>query len=95
MRLRLSPRAKEDVYEMHEVGSLTFGVRQADAYIESLAATFANIERYPEAARERSEVDPPVRVWPHRAHHICYRIEGDVLWVVRVLHHSMDWTNEL
>lgn len=95
MRLRLSPEAKEDIYRMHEFGSLSFGTRQADVYLDDLMGTFAQVEQFPQAARERKEVVPPVRIWTCAAHNICYRIEGDFVWVVRILHHSMDWIDEL
>ena len=95
MQLRLSPEAKNDVYRMHEIGSLNFGVRHADVYVDDLVGTFAEIEQFPQAARERVEVEPPIRLWPYRAHNICHRIQGDVVWVVRILHHSMDWRSEL
>lgn len=95
MRLRLSPDAKEDLYRIHEFGSLTFGVRQADNYVDELVDAFAQVEQFPQAARDRAEVTPPIRVWAFAAHNICYRIEGNIVWVVRILHHSMDWRTEL
>lgn len=95
MRLRLSPEANEDIYLMHEFGAVAFGTRQADLYVDNLVLKFAEMEQYPEAVRERLEVSPPIRLWRYGAHHICYRVEGNTVLVVRVLHHSMDWTNEL
>lgn len=95
MRLRLSPEAKEDIYLMHEFGSLRFGVRQADTYVDDLMHLFAEVEQFPQAARERTDVVPSIRLWRYQAHNVCYRIEGDIIWIVRILHHSMDWTSEL
>ncbi|WP_395815926.1 type II toxin-antitoxin system RelE/ParE family toxin [Devosia sp.] len=95
MRLKLSPAAKEDIYKTHEFGALAFGTRQADLYVDHLMDTLARVEQFPEAARERDEVAPPIRLWPYASHSICYRIEGDIVWVVRILHHSMDWRTEV
>ena len=41
---------------------------------------------------ERTEFDPPVRLHPHKAHLIVYRLEADHLLVIRVLHRRSDWT---
>jgi len=95
MRLRLSPEAKEDIYRIHEFGSTRYGVPHADAYVDELLEALRKVEQYPFASRERTETQPPVRVRPCGAHNICYREADGTLWVIRILHHAVDWMTEL
>lgn len=42
-------------------------------------------------ARERRELNPPMRLLPYHAHLIAYLVrDGDIL-IVRVLHGRQDW----
>ncbi|WP_417310088.1 type II toxin-antitoxin system RelE/ParE family toxin [Devosia sp.] len=91
MRLRLSPQAERDIVGLHEFGSLTYGVQQADLYLDQLIMTLASVEAMPLMMRERDVVRPPVRIAVHRAHQIFYRIEGEYVWIIRILHHSANW----
>ena len=43
-------------------------------------------------ARERTEIDSPVRIHWHRAHLIIYRVEAPYLIVIRIRHGHEDWT---
>ena len=62
----------------------------ADDYIDELADAFELVVDQPLVCHERTEFYPPVRIF-HQAHHlIVYRIESDAIWVIRVLHESMD-----
>ena len=56
-----------------------------------MGATFRLLRQFPELARERDEIVPPVRVHPHRAHLIVYRVGEDAVEVIRVLHSRQDW----
>ncbi|MHB1109951.1 MAG: type II toxin-antitoxin system RelE/ParE family toxin [Devosia sp.] len=91
MRLRTSPEADRDTYDIHIYGSLRYGVQQADSYLDGLQHTLELIAEMPLMARERHEVRPAVRVYPYGAHHIFYVVaDGEVL-VVRILHYTADW----
>lgn len=73
-----------------------FGLRQADDYHERLAATFTFLADYPRAAREREEIDPPVRVHPCKAHLVLYEIEPDGrVLILRIRHGREDWLTRM
>lgn len=92
MTFRLSRQAEEDVIRIYLYTTDTFGIMQADAYHDKLEATFNLLGAQPYMARERTEIDPPVRVHPCGSHIIIYTVSGDEsVVVVRVRHGSEDW----
>ena len=50
---------------------------------------------YPEAGRQVSDRD--IRKWGVRGtpYQLFYRLDGDVLRILRLMHGARDWTNEL
>jgi toxin ParE1/3/4 len=95
MQLRLSEEATQDIYELHIYGARTFGTTQADRYVDELGSIMAFLAEYPLMARERTETRPPVRLYPFRGHNVVYRLLGDEMVVVRVLHHKANWMSLL
>ena len=51
MLARLSPEAEHDLFGIHELGSLRYGVLQADTYIDDLVRALGGIEQMPLSAR--------------------------------------------
>jgi len=49
------------------------------------------VRETPLIARERSEIDPPVRLHPYRSHAVIYRVEADHLAVIRIAHIRQRW----
>jgi len=93
MRFKLSAEAEEDIIAIAEQGVRMFGVDQAKRYNDELFSLFDLIAANPRIARERNEIEPPVRIHPFKAHLIVYRIEDDdKIFVVRIRHGHEDWT---
>jgi toxin ParE1/3/4 len=93
-RYRLSQRADSDVGDIYLASALTFGLAQADRYKAGLEAVFEFLADNPRAARERSEVDPPVRVHPYGSHIVIYALDEVGVLVLRIRHGREDWTND-
>ena len=95
MTFYLTRQAEEDVIGIYLYTAETFGMAQADSYHEKLQAAFCLLGEQPLIARERTEIDPPVRIHPCGAHIIIYTLstDGSVL-IVRVRHGSEDWISE-
>lgn len=95
MSYRLSRKAEEDIIAIFLHGVEQFGLHQAERYHDLLEKTFRFLADNPEAARERPEIVPPVRLHPIESHLVVYTIDdnGD-LFVVRVRHGREDWQRE-
>lgn len=73
-------------------GAEVFGVAQAEVYFAKVANTIALISENPGIARERFEIDPPVRIHPIGKHIIVYQEEeGGGVLIIRVRHSREDW----
>ena len=92
MGFRLSLAAEEDVIGIAEQGIRLFGLIQARRYHDELFAIFDMIAAYPRIARERTELSPPMRVYPFKAHLVVYRVEDSSgVLIVRIPHAHEDW----
>ncbi len=75
-----------------EFGMRSFGETQARRYHRDLFRTFALIAEFPQIARERTELSPPVRIHPHKAHLIVYIVhDKDDVLILRIRHGHEDW----
>jgi len=95
MRLEISLEAERDMAALHLYGAINYGEDQADQYVLNLLDEFRRISEWPLAYAERTEVRPPIRLRPYRAHNLFYDVTGDLVTIVRVMHHSADWMHEL
>lgn len=88
---RLTPAAQKDLAGIWDYTAGRWSADQAESYLNGLREVLETLVTFPEMARERAELDPPVRLHPYRSHLIVYRIEGDRLAVIRVLHMRQNW----
>ena len=95
MRYRLSRAAEEDVIELYAAGVRQFGLAQADRYLAGLESAFRLLADHPYAARERVEIDPPVRCLAYGVHIVVYLVDslGGIL-ILRIRHSREDWMND-
>jgi toxin ParE1/3/4 len=93
MSFRLTRRAEDDILGIYLYTAETFGAAQADAYHDRLEAAFWLIADQPYLARQRTEIDPPVRIHTCGSHIVIYTVSpDDNVLIVRVRHHgSEDW----
>ena len=95
MTWHLSREAEEDLIGIWLYGADRHGVAQADRYQDGFEAAFALLAQFPELARERSELTPPLRVHPFGAHLILYLVRSDgSVFVVRIRHEREDWVSD-
>lgn len=94
-RYVLSRKAEDDVIAIFVHGAEQFGLRQAEHYHDLLGKTLQFLAENPEAARERTEITPPVRIHPFESHMVLYTVDerGDV-FVLRVRHGHEDWQRD-
>lgn len=92
MAYTLTRKAADDIIDIYLQGHTLFGADQAERYHSGMKNVFAFLAREPQSARERTEINPPIRVHPYGSHIILYLIDesGDIL-ILRVRHGREDW----
>ena len=86
----LSRKADDDLTEIYLYSYKTFGEDRADAYFLSLADCLQTLADNPRMGRSVDFVRPGLLCHLFGRHVIYFIIEDDGIFVVRVLHDSMD-----
>lgn len=95
MRFLLRDAAKLDLADIWLTTAERWGVDQADSYIRAVEGQLAHICDFPESYPEYASRHGIFRKAPSGEHRIFYLIDGDILDVVRVLHHKRDIEGKL
>ena len=93
--LIVAPRAQRDIRSIHLFGARHWGDAQADAYQATLTKAADLLREYPLIGRARDDLGAGLRSWPVEHHVPYYRINGDVVEVVRILHERVDAARHL
>ena len=89
-RLVKSPQAEADLLDIWQFTFETWGDQQADRYLFSLNQGLERLTRAPRLGRPRDSIRPGYRSLSVGRHVIFYRIDGQTIDVIRVLHEKMD-----
>ncbi|WP_082903818.1 type II toxin-antitoxin system RelE/ParE family toxin [Devosia elaeis] len=87
--------ASTDLSDIALASTLQFGLPQSRSYVRRLIAMFETLAENPKMAPLRQSSSGLVRMMPCQSHHIVYREEGDDIAILRVLHHSQSWPDEI
>lgn len=88
--VELSPAARADLAEIDDYSADQFGQDVADAYLRGFNEVFALLREHPRAGSAKPELGQGTRCFVHRRHRIFYRVAGDVVTVIRIIHHARD-----
>lgn len=88
--LELSPLAKEDLADIREYSVVQFGEDVADDYVRGFAEAFDRLIDFPKIGPVVPNVTGERRMLSHRSHYIFYRLNGDSIWIIRILHKARD-----
>ena len=86
LTLNKLPLAEIDLIDIWVYGYKTWGVMQADSYLDDLENIMISLTENP----LRKQFRPPVRICPYISHSIVYMTENDALNIIRVLHKTVD-----
>jgi toxin ParE1/3/4 len=95
MRLKISDDADRDFENILAHGLRTYGERSAYAFPAALQKEIGYIAEWPLTAQLLDEIDPPVRRRIYGPYNIFYRVSEDKVLILRLFHHTADWTNQL
>jgi toxin ParE1/3/4 len=90
MQVVLLPAAREDLRDIWLYGVTRWSMAQADRYSDALDGAIGLLAMNPFLAAPAETVGPGLRRLLFESHAVFYRVEGDVVEVVRVLHQSRD-----
>lgn len=90
-----STRASRDVEDIYLYGFINFGEDQADLYFSKMNKCIDILCSNPEIGRLDARANPAVRRFDFESHVIFYDIEVDSIFIVRILHRSMDFVQHL
>ena len=88
--LRLTPEANADLEDITRYSLDQFGRATADRYLSAFESAFESLERYPESGAVYAGIVPDMRWTRCGSHQIFYRVEDDIVTVVRLLHFARD-----
>lgn len=95
IRVRLTPAAEVDLTEIDAYGVEQFGEEIADAYTRRIYQVFDLLRRHPLAGQEEADLGKGIRRFTHRNHRIFYRVDDDLVLIVRIIHHARDMKRDL
>lgn len=93
--LRLNAAAEADLEAIDEYSNDMFGDDVADAYMCGFGELFDLLRSHPLAGPITPEFGEGIRCVIHRKHRIFYKIEGELVLILRVIHHARNAKREL
>ncbi len=88
-KLTLTPAARADMVEIDEWGYQQFGEKVADNYSRQLHNAFDQLADHPLSGNVVPEYGKAYRCLMRRRYRIFYKVQNDVVLIVRILHHAM------
>ncbi len=93
--LIVAPEAESDVVDILHYTLAEWGRLQAEKYQGILDGGFSRLQRTPGVGHSRRDIPTGYKAYHAGQHVILYRVEAETVFVVRVLHGSMDFTGKL
>ncbi len=94
LALHLRPAARRDLEQIWTAGLTLWSPQACEQYVDGLYGFMVSLTDFPERYRIRHELLGEIRVAPYHSHIILYRIDGQIIDVVRIRHSHEDWQGE-
>jgi toxin ParE1/3/4 len=95
MRYRLSDKARADLTGIWRFTAAQWGPLQADSYLDAIFERFAWLAGNAAFWHPMDDLAPGLCCYPHARHVIYFRLIGQRLDIVRVLHGRMEASRHL
>ncbi len=90
--LRISQEAYDDLVGIQNYTYAEYGENQWRNYENLLEKALLQIQNYPYSGHTREDIPESYHAWNVGEHVVIYRVSGHIVYLVRVLHGSMDFT---
>ena len=90
LRVRLTPRARDDLLNIGRYTEQVWGRDQRDKYLRALDARFNWLAEHPRAGRHRPDVRADYYSFPQGSHVVFYLISDDAIDIIGIPHQEMD-----
>jgi toxin ParE1/3/4 len=90
LKYRLTPTAKSDFVEIWNYSVETWGLKQAEKYLQDIEDTLNQLAANPELGRQRPEIASGYYSFPAQKHIIFYLISDSYIDIIGILHGKMD-----
>lgn len=91
----LTPRARADLADIWRYTAQRWDRDQADRYLRELRRAIETIARDPSKGRRCDDIRAGYLRYPAGSHVVFFRMAGDGIVVVRILHQRMDFGRHL
>jgi toxin ParE1/3/4 len=81
--------ARLDLIEIADYTVDTWGLKQANRYVDGLVDCFERLARSPGIGRPCDRIRPGYRRMEHEMHVVIYRADQDGVFISRILHQRM------
>jgi toxin ParE1/3/4 len=88
-RLVLSPKAQQDIENILRYTGEQWGEKQIPIYRDKLTGALEALLGNPASGHTTGELPETHRLYPVGSHVIVYRVQADVIGVIRILHKRM------
>jgi len=93
--LDLSPAARADLVEIRKYSIEQFGSDIADPYFFRFEKAFAVLRTHPLSGQPQPTLGRDIRCYTHRKHRVFYRVEAELVLIVRIIDHARNTRREL
>jgi toxin ParE1/3/4 len=95
MDFTFSPDAEKDLDEIQIYTIRNFGLRQSRDYKRKLLIAVENICEFPYSGRKLGSILSNIYRYEVEKHVIFYKVTGDNIRIIRILHRATDFLNIL
>jgi toxin ParE1/3/4 len=88
--IEFSNAAESDLEAIDAYSFAQFGDEVAETYMHGFDQAFSMLARHPLAGAAIPELGRTLRCYVHRKHRIFYSVNGETLFIIRIIHHAQD-----
>lgn len=91
----LSPRAQADIDEIWDYTVRTWDQAQAESYLRDIQGALRSLVADPSKGRACDDIRAGYKKQPVGSHVLFFRLVGDDIEVIRILHQRMDFSHHI